>query len=202
MELGSAADDAVSIDLNQPMDDIRAQLTKLPVKSRVQLSGPIIVARDIAHAKLRERLESGEGLPQYIKDHPVRTTPAPPRPPRASPPVPLVPPPPDEWTLRGPVPVRGRLHGHVGQGQSLPAGDRCLPTWGGFYPGSIGGPAAQLAEDCIKKVELVESPELGMEAIYRIEVEDFAFIIVDDKGTTSLAHSQEVSVTIGKRPGL
>ncbi len=203
VELGSAADDAVSIDLNQPMDDIRAQLTKLPVKSRVQLSGPIIVARDIAHAKLRERLESGEGLPQYIKDHPVYYA-GPAKTPEGKP-----------SGSFGPT-TAGRMDSYVDQFQSeggsmvmLAKGNRsqqvtdACQTWGGFYLGSIGGPAAQLAEDCIKKVELVEYPELGMEAIYRIEVEDFpAFIIVDDKGNDFFAHSQEVSVTIGKRPGL
>ncbi|MFT0846539.1 fumarate hydratase [Actinomycetaceae bacterium L2_0104] len=201
-ELGSSADDAVSIDLNQPMDEIRAQLSQLPVKSRVSLSGPIIVARDIAHAKLRERLERGEGLPQYFKDHPVYYA-GPAKTPEGKP-----------SGSFGPT-TAGRMDSYVDLFQSeggsmvmLAKGNRsqqvtdACQRWGGFYLGSIGGPAAQLAEDCIKKVELIEYPELGMEAIYRIEVEDFpAFIIVDNKGNDFFAHSQEVSVTIGKCSG-
>lgn len=202
-EIGGKPEETIHIDLNRPMDEIRAELSKYPVKTRVSLSGPIIVARDIAHAKLRERLENGEDLPQYIKDHPVYYA-GPAKTPEGMP-----------SGSFGPT-TAGRMDSYVDLFQShggsmvmLAKGNRsqqvtdACKKWGGFYLGSIGGPAAQLAEDCIKKVELVEYPELGMEAIWRIEVEDFpAFIIVDDKGNDFFAHSQEVSVTIGKRPGL
>lgn len=194
---------AVRIDLTRPMDEIRAELSKYPVKTRLSLTGTLIVARDIAHAKLRERLEAGEDLPQYIKDHPVYYA-GPAKTPEGMP-----------SGSFGPT-TAGRMDAYVDLFQShgasmvmLAKGNRsqavtdACKKHGGFYLGSIGGPAARLAQDCIKKVELLEYPELGMEAVWKIEVEDFpAFIVVDDKGNDFFAHSQEVSVTIGKRPGL
>ena len=201
VELGAPSEETIHIDLNQPMEVIRAQLSRYPVKTRVSLSGPIIVARDIAHAKLRERLEAGEELPAYVRDHPIYYA-GPAKTPEGK-----------ASGSFGPT-TAGRMDSYVDLLQShgasmvmLAKGNRsqqvtdACQKWGGFYLGSIGGPAAQLAEDCIKKVELVEYPELGMEAIWRIEVEDFpAFIIVDDKGNDFFAHSQEVSVTLGKKP--
>jgi fumarate hydratase class I len=175
--------EAVSIDLNQPMDAIRAILTQYPVATRLLLNGDIIVGRDIAHAKLKERLDNGEGLPQYIKDHiiyyagPAKT--------------------PSGYASGsfGPT-TAGRMDPYVpifqAQGASLvmlAKGNRsavvteACKQYGGFYLGSIGGPAARLAKDCIVHKELLEYPELGMEAIYKITVKDFpAIILVDDKG--------------------
>jgi fumarate hydratase class I len=175
--------DAVKIDLDRPMKEILAELTKYPVKTRLSLSGTIVVARDIAHAKLAERIKKGEGLPQYMKDHPVYYAgPAkqPVRKPSGS---------------FGPT-TAGRMDSYVDQFQTaggsmimIAKGNRsqavtdACKKHGGFYLGSIGGPAALLAENNIKKVELLEYPELGMEAIWKIRVEDFpAFILVDDKG--------------------
>jgi fumarate hydratase class I len=177
------SNEVVHIDLNQPMDVIRATLSKYPVKTRVMLSGPMVVARDIAHAKLKERLDAGQGLPQYMKDHcvyyagPAKT--------------------PDGYASGsfGPT-TAGRMDSYVNEFQAaggsfvmLAKGNRsrqvtdACKTYGGFYLGSIGGPAARLAKDCITKVEVLEYPELGMEAVWKIEVHDFpAFIIVDDKG--------------------
>lgn len=177
------SDEVVHIDLNQPMDAIRATLTKYPVKTRVMLTGPMVVARDIAHAKLKERLDAGNGLPQYMKDHcvyyagPAKT--------------------PDGMASGsfGPT-TAGRMDSYVEEFQAaggsfimLAKGNRsrqvteACKAHGGFYLGSIGGPAARLAQDCITKVEVLEYPELGMEAVWRIEVRDFpAFIVVDDKG--------------------
>ena len=174
---------AVPIDLNQPMDKIRAILTRYPVATRLLLSGDIIVGRDIAHAKLKERLDSGQGLPQYLKDHiiyyagPAKTPPG-----YAS-------------GSFGPT-TAGRMDPYVpvfqAQGASLimlAKGNRsavvteACKKYGGFYLGSIGGPAARLAKECITRKELLEYPELGMEAIYKITVKDFpAIILVDDKG--------------------
>jgi fumarate hydratase class I len=173
----------VKIDLNRPMAAIRADLSRYPVTTQLQLTGTIIVARDIAHAKLKERLDRGEGLPQYFKDHivyyagPAKT--------------------PQGYVSGsfGPT-TAGRMDAYVdlfqAQGGSmvmLAKGNRskqvtdACAKHGGFYLGSIGGPAAILAQNCIKKVEIEEYEELGMEAVWRIEVEDFpAFIIVDDKG--------------------
>ena len=194
-------DDVVKIDLNRPMDEVRAELTKYPVKTRLSLSGTIIVARDIAHAKIRERIERGEGMPQYMKDHPVYYA-GPAKTPEGKP-----------SGSFGPT-TAGRMDPYVDLFQSLGGSmvmlakgnrsqqvtDACQ-KYGGFYLGSIGGPAAQLAEDCIKHVEQLEYPELGMEAVWKIEVEDFpAFIVVDDKGNDFFADSQKVTVTIGKRP--
>jgi fumarate hydratase class I len=175
--------EVVKIDLNRPMKDILSTLTKHPIKTRLSLSGTMIVARDSAHAKLRERLEKGEPLPDYFKNHPVYYA----GPAKT----------PDGYASGafGPT-TAGRMDSFVDQFQAaggsmvmVAKGNRAVAVreackkHGGFYLGSIGGAAANLAEHCIKKVEVVEYPELGMEAIWRIEVEDFpAFIIIDDKG--------------------
>jgi fumarate hydratase class I len=177
------ASEVVSIDLNKPMSEIRDTLSKYPVKTRVMLTGPMVVARDIAHAKLKERLDSGKGLPQYLKDHcvyyagPAKT--------------------PEGFASGsfGPT-TAGRMDSYVGEFQAaggsfvmLAKGNRsrqvtdACKTYGGFYLGSIGGPAARLAQDCITNVEVLEYAELGMEAVWKIEVQNFpAFIVVDDKG--------------------
>jgi fumarate hydratase class I len=176
-------DTAVKIDLNQPMDAIRAQLSQLPVKTRVELTGPVIVARDIAHAKLKERIDAGEGLPQYLKDHAVYYA-GPAKTPEGM-----------ASGSFGPT-TAGRMDSYVdlfqqhgGSYVMLAKGNRskavteACARHGGFYLGSIGGPAARLAQDCIRSVEVLEYPELGMEAVWKIEVEDFpAFVVVDDKG--------------------
>ena len=175
--------DVVRIDLNQPMAAIRAELSKHPVKTRVSLTGTVVVARDIAHAKLQERLDRGEGLPDYLKNHPVYYA----GPAKT----------PDGYATGsfGPT-TAGRMDSYVEAFQKaggslvmLAKGNRskavlkACQSYGGFYLGSVGGPAARLAQDCIRKVEVLEYPELGMEAVWRIEVEDFpAFIVVDDKG--------------------
>ena len=175
--------EVVQIDLRQPMDDIRKQLSRYPVKTRLSLTGPMIVARDLAHAKLRERLEQGQGLPDYFKNHPVYYA-GPAKTPEGY-----------ASGSFGPT-TAGRMDSYVDQFQAaggsmvmLAKGNRSAQVreackkHGGFYLGSIGGAAANLAEHCIKKVEVQEYPELGMEAIWRIEVENFpAFIIMDDKG--------------------
>ena len=175
--------DAVKIDLNQPMKDILAELTKYPVATRLSLTGTIIVGRDIAHAKLKERLDAGQGLPQYIKDHPIYYA-GPAKTPQGMP-----------SGSFGPT-TAGRMDPYVDLFQAnggsmvmIAKGNRsqqvtdACKKHGGFYLGSIGGPAAILAQQNIKKVECLEYPELGMEAIWKIEVVDFpAFILVDDKG--------------------
>ena len=180
---GELSDDVVRVDLNRPMPEILAELTRYPVATRLSLSGCLIVARDIAHAKLKERLDRGEGLPQYFKDHPIYYA-GPAKKPegRAS-------------GSFGPT-TAGRMDSYVDLFQSyggsmvmLAKGNRssqvsmACAKHGGFYLGSIGGPAARLADHSIKQVDVHEFPELGMEAIWKIRVEDFpAFIIVDDKG--------------------
>jgi fumarate hydratase class I len=175
--------EVVKIDLNKPMKEILAQLTRYPIKTRLSLSGPMVVARDLAHAKLRERLESGQGLPDYFKNHPVYYA-GPAKTPAGY-----------ASGAFGPT-TAGRMDSFVADFQKaggsmvmLAKGNRSAAVtaackqYGGFYLGSIGGVAANLAEHCIKKVETVEYAELGMEAIWRIEVVDFpAFIVVDDKG--------------------
>jgi fumarate hydratase, class I len=182
------SDQVVRIDLNQPMDAIRASLAELPVKTRVMLSGPMVVARDIAHSKLKERLDSGESLPDYLRSHPVyyagpAKTPAgyasgsfgPTTAGRMDSYV-------DEFM------AAGGSHVMVAKGNRSQAVTDACKRHGGFYLGSIGGPAARLAQDCIRKVEVLEYPELGMEAVWRIEVEDFpAFVVVDDKGNDFFA---------------
>ncbi len=176
-------DNVVRIDLNHPMDQILAELGRHPVKTRLSLTGTIIVARDLAHAKIREKLENGGQMPDYFKNHPVYYA-GPAKTPEGMP-----------SGSFGPT-TAGRMDSYVDQFQSfggsmvmLAKGNRsrqvrdACAKHGGFYLGSIGGPAARLAQDCIKKVEVLEYPELGMEAIWKIEVVDFpAFIVIDDKG--------------------
>jgi fumarate hydratase class I len=173
----------VKIDLTKPMKDILAQLARHPIKTRLSLTGTMIVARDLAHAKLRERLEAGQGLPDYVKNHPIYYA-GPAKTPEGY-----------ASGSFGPT-TAGRMDGYVdafqaaggsmvtvAKGNRSPAVREACKKHGGFYLASIGGAAANLAEFCIKKVEVLEYPELGMEAIWRIEVEDFpAFIVVDDKG--------------------
>jgi len=173
----------VAVDLNRPMKEVLAELSKYPVRTRLSLTGTLIVGRDIAHAKIKERLDRGEEMPQYLKDHPIYYA-GPAKTPQGYP-----------SGSFGPT-TAGRMDSYVDLFQShgasmimIAKGNRsqqvtdACKKHGGFYLGSIGGPAAVLAKENIKKVELLEYPELGMEAIYRIEVEDFpAFILVDDKG--------------------
>jgi fumarate hydratase class I len=173
----------VKIDLRRPMREILAELSKHPVATRLLLSGPMIVARDIAHAKLKEKLDGGGDLPAYFKDHMIYYA-GPAKTPQGH-----------ASGSFGPT-TAGRMDSYVDLFQSrggslvmLAKGNRSAQVaaackkHGGFYLGSIGGPAARLADHCIKKVEVQEFPELGMEAIWRIEVEDFpAFIVIDDKG--------------------
>ncbi|MFZ0114419.1 MAG: fumarate hydratase [Xanthobacteraceae bacterium] len=175
--------DVVNVDLNRPMRDILAALSKYPIKTRLSLSGPMIVARDLAHAKLRARLEQGQGLPDYLKNHPVYYA-GPAKTPQGY-----------ASGAFGPT-TAGRMDSFVDDFQAaggslvtVAKGNRssavreACKKHGGFYLASIGGTAANLAEHCIKKVDVVEYPELGMEAIWRIEVENFpAFIVIDDKG--------------------
>jgi fumarate hydratase class I len=197
------ADDTnvVRIDLNRPMSEIRAELTKLPVKTRLSLSGPLVVARDIAHAKIKERLDAGEPMPQYLRDHavyyagPAKT--------------------PEGYASGsfGPT-TAGRMDAYVDQFQAaggsfvmLAKGNRSAKVTqackehGGFYLGSIGGPAARLAQDCIKSVDVIEYAELGMEAVWKIEVEDFpAFVVVDDKGNDFFTDTRKpVPLTVRPR---
>jgi fumarate hydratase class I len=180
--------DVVQIDLSRPMSDIRAELSRYPIKTRLSLRGPMIVARDIAHAKIKERLDRGEGVPQYLKDFMVYYA-GPAKTPAGY-----------ASGSFGPT-TAGRMDAYVDQFQAaggslvmLAKGNRspqvtaACKKHGGFYLGSIGGPAARLALDCIKKVEVLEYPELGMEAVWKIEVVDFpAFIVVDDKGNDFFA---------------
>src|SRR5690606_20271246 len=186
------SDEVVHIDLNRPMDEIRAELSKLPVKTRVSLTGPLVVARDIAHAKIAERLEAGEPMPEYMRNHPVYYA----GPAKA----------PEGYASGsfGPT-AAGRMDSYVEQFQAaggsmvmLAKGNRSAKVTesckkhGGFYLGSIGGPAARLAQDCIRKVEVLEYPELGMEAVWRIEVENFpAFVVIDDKGNDFFAETSQ-----------
>ena len=175
--------EVVKVDLNQPMEAIRRQLSAYPVKTRLALTGTVVVARDIAHAKLKERLDRGEGLPDYLKDHPVYYA-GPAKTPAGF-----------ATGSFGPT-TAGRMDSYVAEFQRaggslvmLAKGNRsravrdACRAYGGFYLGSVGGPAARLAQDCIRKVDVLEYEELGMEAVWRIEVEDFpAFIVIDDKG--------------------
>ncbi|MCP3167917.1 fumarate hydratase [Myxococcus qinghaiensis] len=192
------AGEVVKLDLNRPMSELRAELSRYPIKTRVSLTGPMVVARDIAHAKLKERLDRGEGMPQYLKDRmvyyagPAKT--------------------PEGYASGsfGPT-TAGRMDAYVDQFQAeggsfvmLAKGNRsqavtdACKKHGGFYLGSIGGPAARLAKDCITKVEVLEYEELGMEAVWKIEVVDFpAFIVVDDKGNDFFAHLNKPSAKKG-----
>ncbi|GGO71606.1 fumarate hydratase [Nocardioides deserti] len=178
-----ASGEVVPIDLTMPMADILAELRKHPVKTRLSLTGPLVVARDIAHAKIKERLDAGEEMPQYLKDHPVYYA-GPAKTPEGM-----------ASGSFGPT-TAGRMDSYVEQFQAaggsmvmLAKGNRskavtdACAAHGGFYLGSIGGPAARLAQDCIRSQEVIEYPELGMEAVWKIEVEDFpAFIVVDHQG--------------------
>jgi fumarate hydratase class I len=175
--------EVVHIDLRRPMKEILAQLRKHPIKTRLSLTGPMVVARDLAHSKLRERLERGQGLPDYFKNHPVYYA-GPAKTPAGY-----------ASGAFGPT-TAGRMDSFVhdfqaaggsmvmlAKGNRSPAVREACKKHGGFYLASIGGSAANLAEHHIKKVETVEYPELGMEAIWKIEVENFpAFIVIDDKG--------------------
>ena len=194
--------DVVRIDLNRPMDQVRAELSGYPVRTRLSLTGPLVVARDIAHAKIKERLDAGEPMPAYLRDMAVYYA-GPAKTPAGY-----------ASGSFGPT-TAGRMDSYVDQFQSaggslvmLAKGNRSAAVTqacadhGGFYLGSIGGPAARLAQDCIRKVEVLEYADLGMEAVWRIEVEDFpAFIVVDDKGNDFFAEvSRPVPLTIGSRP--
>ncbi|WP_169735308.1 fumarate hydratase [Actinokineospora inagensis] len=191
------SDEVVKIDLTRPMDEIRGTLAALPVKTRLSLTGPLVVARDIAHAKIKERLDAGEPMPQYLRDHPVYYA-GPAKTPEGY-----------ASGSFGPT-TAGRMDSYVAQFQAaggslvmLAKGNRskqvteACAAHGGFYLGSIGGPAARLAQDCIKKVDVLEYAELGMEAVWRIEVEDFpAFIVVDDKGNDFFAGTAQPTLQV------
>ncbi len=192
-------DNVVKIDLNQPMAAVRAELSKHPVKTRVSLTGTIVVARDLAHARIKEGLDAGKGLPQYMKDYAVYYA-GPAKTPTGF-----------ASGSFGPT-TAGRMDSYVEQFQAaggsfvmLAKGNRskavtdACKSHGGFYLGSIGGPAARLAQDCIKKVEVLDFEDLGMEAVWKIDVVDFpAFIVVDDKGNDFFAETSK-PLTIGKR---
>jgi len=194
------ATDEIKIDLNQPMKAILAQLSKHPAKTRVSLTGTLVVARDLAHAKIKELLDSGKEIPKYLKDHAVYYA-GPAKTPAGY-----------ASGSFGPT-TAGRMDSYVEQFQAaggslimLAKGNRseavssACKKYGGFYLGSIGGPAARLAQDCIKKVEVLDYEELGMEAVWKIEVENFpAFIIIDDKGNDFYAQTRK-PLNIGKRP--
>ena len=186
------AGDCVSVDLNRPMKEILAELTKHPVSTRLSLTGTMVVARDIAHAKLKDRIDRGDGLPQYLKDHMVYYA-GPAKKPAGF-----------ASGSFGPT-TAGRMDSYVelfqSQGGSLvmlakgnrsPQVTEACARHGGFYLGSIGGPAARLADNSITNVEVLEYPELGMEAVWKIQVQDFpAFIVVDDKGNDFYAELME-----------
>jgi fumarate hydratase class I len=192
--------EVVAVDLARPMDEIRRTLSRYPIKTRLSLNGPLIVARDIAHAKLKERLDRGEDLPDYFKNHPIYYA-GPAKTPEGY-----------ASGSFGPT-TAGRMDSYVdafmakgGSFVTLAKGNRgpevraACKEHGGFYLGSVGGPAARLARDCIKKVELVAYPELGMEAIWRIEVVDFpAFIVIDDKGNDFFAALSREFAGAGER---
>ena len=193
-------DNVVKIDLNQPMAAVRAELSKHPVKTRVSLTGTIVVARDLAHARIKEGLDAGKGLPQYMKDFAVYYA-GPAKTPTGF-----------ASGSFGPT-TAGRMDSYVDQFQAaggsfvmLAKGNRskavtdACKSHGGFYLGSIGGPAARLAQDCIKKVEVLDFEDLGMEAVWKIDVVDFpAFIVVDDKGNDFFAETSK-PLSIGKKP--
>jgi fumarate hydratase class I len=193
-------DSVVKIDLNQPMDAVRAELSKHPVKTRVSLTGTIVVARDLAHARIKEALDAGQPLPQYLKDYAVYYA-GPAKTPTGY-----------ASGSFGPT-TAGRMDSYVEQFQAaggsfvmLAKGNRskvvtdACKAHGGFYLGSIGGPAARLAQDCIKKVEVLDFEDLGMEAIWKIDVVDFpAFIVVDDKGNDFFTETSKM-VSIGRKP--
>ena len=185
------SNDVVSIDLTKSMGEITKTLSQHPIRTRLSLTGSLVVARDIAHAKLKERLDAGEDLPQYFKDHPVYYA-GPAKTPEGM-----------ASGSFGPT-TAGRMDSYVEQFQAaggsmvmLAKGNRsnavtdACKKHGGFYLGTIGGPAAKLAQDCITSVECIEYPELGMEAIWKIDIVDFpAFIVVDDKGNDFFSEFQ------------
>ncbi|HSZ38873.1 MAG TPA: fumarate hydratase [Trebonia sp.] len=193
--------EVVRIDLNRPMAEIRAELARYPIKTRLSLTGTMVVARDIAHAKIAERLDAGEPMPEYLRDHPVYYA-GPAKTPEGY-----------ASGSFGPT-TAGRMDSYVERFQAaggslvmLAKGNRskavtdACKKHGGFYLGSIGGAAARLAQDCITKVEVLEYPELGMEAVWKIEVRDFpAFIIVDDKGNDFFAEASGPLLSIGSHP--
>jgi len=193
-------DDVVKIDLNQPMAEILKMLSKYPIKTRLSLHGTLVVGRDLAHAKIKELLDAGKPMPQYLKDHAIYYA-GPAKTPAGY-----------ASGSFGPT-TAGRMDSYVEQFQAaggsmimLAKGNRskavtdACKNHGGFYLGSVGGPAARLAQDCIKSVEVLDYAELGMEAIWKIEVEDFpAFIVVDDKGNDFFAETSK-PISIGKRP--
>ena len=197
--LGDSAE-VVKIDLNKSMDEVRAELSKHPIKTRLSLTGTIVVARDLAHSRIKEMLDAGKPLPQYLKDYAVYYA-GPAKTPQGY-----------ASGSFGPT-TAGRMDSYVEQFQSaggsfvmLAKGNRskavtdACKTHGGFYLGSIGGPAARLAQDCIKKVEVLDFEDLGMEAIWKIDVVDFpAFIVVDDKGNDFFAETSK-PMSIGSRP--
>jgi fumarate hydratase class I len=199
--LSAATTEVVSLDLNRPMSEIRAELSKYPVKTRLSLSGTMIVARDIAHAKIAERLDAGEPMPAYLRDHPVYYA-GPAKTPEGY-----------ASGSFGPT-TAGRMDSYVERFQAaggslvmLAKGNRSVAVTeackrhGGFYLGSIGGAAARLAQDCITKVDVLEYAELGMEAVWKIEVRDFpAFVIVDDKGNDFFAEAAGPLLSIGSHP--
>jgi fumarate hydratase class I len=190
------SDDVIAIDLTQPMEEIRRELSRYPVKTRLSLTGPMVVARDIAHAKIKDLLDAGEPMPAYLRDMAVYYA-GPAKTPAGY-----------ASGSFGPT-TAGRMDAYVDQFQKaggslvmVAKGNRSAAVTkacadnGGFYLGSIGGPAARLAQDCIRKVEVLEYPELGMEAVWRIEVEDFpAFIVVDDKGNDFFADTSKPTIT-------
>ncbi len=192
--------DVVPVDLNRPMAEIRAELSRYPVKTRVALTGPLVVARDIAHAKIAERLDAGEPMPAYLRDHPVYYA-GPAKTPAGY-----------ASGSFGPT-TAGRMDSYVARFQEaggslvmLAKGNRsrgvteACKRFGGFYLGSIGGAAARLAQDCITSVSVLEYPELGMEAVWKIEVRDFpAFIVVDDKGNDFFADTTGPLLQIGSK---
>ncbi|MDP9220004.1 MAG: fumarate hydratase [Actinomycetota bacterium] len=197
-------DPVVPIDLCRPMAEIRAELSRYPVKTRLSLTGPLVVARDIAHAKIKERLDAGEPMPDYLRDHAVYYA-GPAKTPAGY-----------ASGSFGPT-TAGRMDSYVEQFQAaggslvmLAKGNRssavtaACATHGGFYLGSIGGPGARLAQDCIKHVEVLEYVELGMEAVWKVDVVDFpAFIVVDDKGNDFFAEvTKPMAMSIPLRPGL
>src|SRR5690348_162890 len=202
VELSTDDEDVVHVDLNRPMSEIRAELSRYPVKTRLSLTGPLVVARDIAHAKTADRLAAGEPMPDYLRDHAVYYA-GPAKTPAGY-----------ASGSFGPT-TAGRMDSYVERFQAaggslvmLAKGNRSAQVtkacaqYGGFYLGSIGGPAARLAQDCIRHVEVLEYPELGMEAVWKIEVEDFpAFIVVDDKGNDFFAETMTPTSTlqIGRR---
>src|SRR5271154_6095486 len=201
LESSDAAGEVVQVDLNRPMADIRAELSRYPIRTRVALTGPLVVARDIAHAKIAERLDAGEPMPSYLRDHPVYYA-GPAKTPAGY-----------ASGSFGPT-TAGRMDSYVARFQEaggslvmLAKGNRsaavtaACKAHGGFYLGSIGGAAARLAQDCITHVSVLEYPELGMEAVWQIEVRDFpAFIVVDDKGNDFFTDPSGPVLSIGAHP--